>query len=560
MVKNNRVLAQGYFIPSGTAFKNVELVRPPVYIERKNNSFDCGPFELAGSVTNGQRKQIESGRFTTEIVSDNNFVSPVRRRNSASATVVDKTAKSLDKNGINSTKPPKNRSLIDSTQSERGRSEILKVATKTVSQKSATTAKNTRGVNSIDKVRQNGARLKEASNKHVVNTAPLASSSNRHKQGVSIKADTNLEASTSSALDASPQRSSSGTAAQYHSDKGDADLTLPIEPPPFFTKKSSLSPDVSSAFCDRCSITFGVPNSDPEGTHFKAKDLAAAMKGGDYTLRRVPPSAKKTYGFNYKLVESKGGQVALIQFSPKNDTAHFWRIELNPREIGSEGMGQVKLVLKGLVGPDFRDYLADGNLTRLDASLDIDKLRPDDVMIVSNRARSSSLWQRSFTRNGLETWVTETSCLGSPASDYFATVYDKAAQLWRVKGASLTNLRTRIEVRINPRGKDGRAILVKDILQINNPFAVIGVAYYPAPDDDDPWFEFFVHASRHFGQEEALRKIKDRATRSLYRLKLLENEPDWWQPEKLWAEFLSDLKATGLFSGDVFQHAEKAVP
>ena len=149
-------------------------------------------------------------------------------------------------------------------------------------------------------------------------------------------------------------------------------------------------------------------------------------------------------------------------------------------------------------------------------------------------------------------WSTKTTCLGSLKSGFSATIYDKAAQLWEVKGERLTELRTRIEVRINPRGKDRRSIAVKDILQIKNPFAAIGIAYYPAPDDDDPWFEFFVCASRHFGQEEALRKIKDRNKRARYRHKLLENEPDWWQPEKLWAEFLADLRSTGLFPDKIF--------
>lgn len=557
MVKNNRALAQGYFIPSGTAVKNVERGRVPVYIERNMDNF--GPFELAGSPINSKRKQIERGRLSTEIESKNDFDSLVRRRKSDGAALANETAIPRDKNAINSKKLPKNSTAVDLTQSERERSKLRASAQKTDLPKTAKTVKNTRGVNGIDKVRADMARREMASNKHVVDTSSLPNSTHTTQQDTSSKDNTNLQASGRPALDPSPPPSSRGTARLLQPSKGDTDLARPTETPPFLTKKSSLHPVVTSAFCDRCSITFDIPNPDLEGLIFKAKDLAA-IKSNDYTLRKVPPGGKQFYDFNLKLVGPARNQVALIQFNPKNKKASFCRIEFNPREIGAEGIEQIKLILKGLLGQGYRECMADGNFTRLDATFDIDKLRPDDVMIVSNRARNSSLWKRSFNLKGQETWATETHCLGSSESDYFATVYDKGAQLWRVKGECLNQLRTRVEVRINPRGKGGRAILVKDILQIKNPFAPISLAYYPSPDGDDPWFEFFVCASRHFGQEEALRKIKDRSKRAVYRRKLLENEPDWWQPDKLWADFLRDLKATGLFPDKIFQSPKKAAP
>ena len=536
--------------------KKDEGFRLPTGIER---NIDIGRFKLAGSVGFEMVQHRVRGRISKKTQSKTDFYVPERRRKVVSATIAIKTADSFEKAAIKRTKPLKNSIYIDLTRPERGRSELQQNSLITASPKSARQEKNSTGLTGLAKLRANMVKRDTASNKHVVDTSPLPSSltsTGSTEYDPHKNYNTNLAApSDSSLVDLSPQLippRPRDPSEQYPADQGDTGLHLPGDIPPFFSKKSSRHPEVPTAFCDRASITLELPKDDLNEIISRVRDLVAAMKGGLYTLRRIPPGRKKLYDFNYKLVDAAGNQVLLLQFQPKSTKMRFCRIETNPKEIGPEGIYQINLILKGVFGPGYRDYLAEGNFTRLDATLDINKLKPDDVMMVSNRARNSSRWQKSYNLKGHETWETETICLGSSESDYFATIYDKAVQLWRVKGECLADLRTRIEARINPRGKDGRAILVKDILQIMNPFAVISIAYYPAPDDDDPWFEFFVCASRHFGQEEALRKITDRSKRALYRYKLLENEPDWWQPEKLWAEFLSDLKATGLFPDEIF--------
>ena len=537
---------------SGKEFSLVGRGSLPRPIERKH---DDGRYKLAGETSGSKLKSIERGRPAADIRGKNEIDSLERGRKRANAPVAIKTTDSLDRAARMRTKSMKDGVYIDLTRSERRRRDFQQNTATTDKPIAVKTAKNARGVTSLGKMRVNMARQKEISNKHVVDTTLLPNST-ESTQYDPHKNNTNLAAPSDSSLaDPSPQPVPPlprDPSPQYQADPVNTGLDLPADIPPFLFKKSSRHPLVSNAFCDRLAITLKVPEHDLSETIFRFRDLAAAMKSGPYTLRRIPLGRKKLYDCNLKLLDEEGKQVALIQCGPKNKKANFSRIEFNPKEIGPEGIYQIKLILKGLFGHSYSDYLAEGNFTRLDATLDIDKLRTDDVMMVSNRARNSSRWQRSYNLKGHETWATETVCVGSSESDYFATAYDKAVQLWQVKGECLADLRTRIEVRINPRGKDGRAILVKDILQIKNPFAVISIAYYPAPDGNDPWFEFFVCASRHFGQEEALRKIKDRSKRSLYRFKLIENEPDWWKPEKLWAEFLNDLRGTGLFPDEIF--------
>jgi hypothetical protein len=131
-------------------------------------------------------------------------------------------------------------------------------------------------------------------------------------------------------------------------------------------------------------------------------------------------------------------------------------------------------------------------------------------------------------------------------------VYDKAAQLWRVKGTVLDDLRMRIEAHTSPR-KEGKSVALRDLKSINNPLARIHVAAFPDQDADDPFFFFFLCAVRMLGAEEALRRLngKNIAKRAAYRRRLCEYEEDWWNPEKFWQEFLVSLDALGLLPGTV---------
>lgn len=502
---------------------------------------------------NNRVSNIERGRLPTCIEGKTELLRVERRRKPTSVHADIRPSNSIEKNAKKRSNLLQHSDKHDLTQIERERHKFQLSASKTSKLSSFKNAKKPVGVTVLSKTGADKTGQLNASNKHVVATLPVPT----HTDSTQYDPLINYAHLSAPSKEHVNLPNHTDSIQQYQPSKDNTNLAVPAEDDlPFLTKKSSSFPVVRIAFCDRISITYDMPNQDAEDIIFKARDLAVPT-GSHYSLRRWQQTWNKLYDLNYRLVDKNRKQVALFQFGPNNPRTNFARIELNPGEIGPEGIDQVKRILKALVGLNYRDYLAEGSITRLDATVDIDKLRPNDVMICSDRARVSSLWQRGFNRDGHEEWATETLCIGSPTSDYFAVVYDKAAQLWKVKGICLDELRTRIEVRFAPRGKDSRSLCVKDILQIKNPFAPLKVAYYPSPADDDPWFYFFICAIRNIGAEEALRKIKDRNKRALYRQKLLEHEPDWWQPGILWAQFLSYLQATGLFPDEIFQVPKK---
>lgn len=332
----------------------------------------------------------------------------------------------------------------------------------------------------------------------------------------------------------------------------DTNLNAKDQLPAFLTKESLPSEaEVRSAFCDKLAITFDCDPDDQLIFQEKAKRLE---DGGDdhYKLIPVHQEDAKIYRYSYRLVERRGVHVAFLQASPRQRSVRFCRIEFNPNQVDSLGYAEIRRMLRALIGSNFRLNLSEGKITRLDAATDIKKIRPGDLLITSDRTRDSSLWVRHFNRAGREEWETETIALGSANSDYFAQIYDKAAQLFRVKGIEIDNLMTRIEVRTKPRDRNGVSIPVKNILEVRNPFASIHIAYYPGEDEKDYLFNFLVCACRWYGAEEACRMIKDRSLRARYWNKLISEIPEWWNPEGLWTQVIDSLKATGIFSDTIF--------
>ena len=321
---------------------------------------------------------------------------------------------------------------------------------------------------------------------------------------------------------------------------------------PFLVKAPSAHPLVGPAFCDGLANTFSWPGCDDISTLMEVLKDAANLNDSGWALLPFVPHDVSPYRIHRQLLDSYGQQVALLQFHPKSKKTNFARLEFNPVTLGVEGLVLVKRILRLIVGKGYKTVLADGLVTKLHITVDVEKTRPSDHIVFSDRSRTSSLWQRVFGKEGQEECVTETLYIGSETSDYFVRVYDKAAQLWRVKGTVLDDLRMRIEAHTSPR-KEGKSVALRDLKSINNPLARIHVAAFPDQDADDPFFFFFLCAVRMLGAEEALRRLngKNIAKRAAYRRRLCEYEEDWWNPEKFWQEFLVSLDALGLLPGTV---------
>jgi hypothetical protein len=324
--------------------------------------------------------------------------------------------------------------------------------------------------------------------------------------------------------------------------------------PPFLTLSSQIDSAVpDSGFCDKLSCTF-TPTGICDDRLREGLSMLSEPNARGYYLKRLGGKNDRIYRQSFEILKMGGERhMALLQMNPRRTEHHFIRFELNPSEIGMDGVYEVKRVFKALFGERFKVDLSDGNITRLDAAVDVRKIRPDDLMVFSTSARQSGLFQRSFDTSGHETFVTETHTVGSLSSDYFARCYDKAAQVWRVKAEEADGLITRVEVKLKPRTEDGATLRVGDIRNARNPFGALMVAYYPTSGESNYVFNLLVAAARSVGAERALKMIPDRRVRAKYWNLLRDSVPNWWCPEKHWDEVLESLKATGLFSRDIFR-------
>lgn len=323
--------------------------------------------------------------------------------------------------------------------------------------------------------------------------------------------------------------------------------------PPHLILTSQIESAVPSlGFCDKLSCTF-TPKSHGGGRLEDRLSMLSEPNARGYYLKRLGGSCDRIYRQSFQLLKMGDDRpIALLQINPRRTEHHFSRFELNPSDIGLGGVYEVKRVLKALFGERFKDDLRDGNITRLDAAVDVFKIRPDDLMVFSTSARQSGLFQRSFDKSGRETFVTETHTVGSQSSDYFVRCYDKAAQLWRVKAEETDGLITRVEVKLHPRTDNGVTLRVGDIRNARNPFSALVVTYYPTSEHSHYVFNLFVVAARSVGAERALKIISDKRVRSKFWNLLQDSVPNWWCPEKHWDEVLESLKVTGLFPRDIF--------
>ncbi len=430
---------------------------------------------------------------------------------------------------VNTTLQPKKPSIPVSLQNERERRHFDDASAKKTISVATENSKKPGGVAAYHKADGVGCPTKAGSNKHVDSNTSISNQDNNEV----ILDHCDIGHSL-------PEKSE------------DTNLNAKVQLPSFLTKKSLPSEAVvRSAFCDKLAITFDCDPDDQLNFQEKSKRLE---DGGDdhYKLVPVHQEDAKIYRYSYRLVKRGGLHVALLQASPRQRSVRFCRLEFNPNEVDEKGCAEIRRMLRALVSSNFRMNLGNGNFTRLDAATDIKKIRPGDLLISSDRSRDSSLWVRRFNRAGCEEWETETVALGSANSDYFAQIYDKGAQLFRVKGIEIDALRTRIEVRTKPRNSKGVSIAVKDILKVRNPFASIHIAFYPGEDEKDYLLNFLICACRWYGAEEACRMIKDRSLRARYWNKLISEVPEWWNPEALWIQVLDSLKATDIFPDTIF--------
>lgn len=294
---------------------------------------------------------------------------------------------------------------------------------------------------------------------------------------------------------------------------------------------------------DKFSVTIPAPQECQPGVIDAAEDFNRASPA-NLQLTRLARTGR-AYGHSYELFSEEGQKLALIEFEPARRTSNYLRVEFNPAMTKKSGCRLVLRALRYLLGENYQSYLEKGNVTRMDLTIDIEMKAPYGFLVFSPNPRQTTTWGRISEHDGKWTFITETQTVGSPRSDFRAKAYDKTAQIWKVKGKKLDQQLTRVEISLRPRRSGRSSLLVSELLDARNPFDAIRVSHHPMTEED-PHFEFFVCACQMWGTDAAIKRITNKHTRAVYRQRLSNHQPDWWQPDAVWSVFLKRLASIGL--------------
>ena len=204
-----------------------------------------------------------------------------------------------------------------------------------------------------------------------------------------------------------------------------------------------------------------------------------------------------------------------------------------------------------LFGNSYRRLLSKGRITRIDPSVDICGQSIHDLIAYTVKPQENLNWMRCFAKDGTESWKVGSHYLGAERSGRRIVVYDKALQLFEVKGIRPTQAIMRIEVRYCP-DKCGQSARVSDVLNASNPLSAIRLTYLPSTKPVEPSLEFILLGVKAWGLNAALSKVENKAMRSSLRRIMAKHSPTWWNAERIWRQVLRHVRSLRLFSRDCF--------
>lgn len=320
-------------------------------------------------------------------------------------------------------------------------------------------------------------------------------------------------------------------------------------------QRSDQEPLLSGGFCDRLTITFGTKSLDTEDFSLAIHDARKGKKrlsAGHPHLARFTPEKPSPYQFNYRMRGAGGKKLAILQLAPKSTRAAYVRLELNPAALSETDMTDLTDLLAMLFGPDYQSLIGTGRITRLDASVDVKGRHVSDLIVYTICPQKNMYWMRTVPKEGGEIWKLGSQYIGAETSGRQTSLYDKARQLYEVKGVCPTEACTRIEVRFRP-DKGSHSVKIADLLNAKNPLKPINLAYFPLETPGDDFLPFFLAGVREWGCNPALAKIKDKNKRRAIRLAISKQRVEWWQPEQIWDDVLKHIKSLNLFPNACFR-------
>jgi hypothetical protein len=280
------------------------------------------------------------------------------------------------------------------------------------------------------------------------------------------------------------------------------------------------------------------PQGDLLQFYNHAREVAESLKS---LLTALPYAHGERYRANFQLVAEKSNWCSL-QFDPLIATNAPMILDCKPVLIGYEGTGNLKRVLKELLGPSYEKCMHELTISRIEIGVDIPGAKLEELLFLDDTKRSSSM---SFDKTGKLVGLN----LGSPTSARYIVITNETGAVGvrsRPKGL-FDPPEPRVQIRSLIKTEPTRAAA---LLSGQNPFAGIYAVWVPTGPSKwmTPSWLGFIDSCRARGMQAALARISDIELRKKYRKRICRTfRAGWWKPNKMWKRVPSALARLGLF-------------
>ena len=294
--------------------------------------------------------------------------------------------------------------------------------------------------------------------------------------------------------------------------------------------------DIPSPFIDYITITYTPQTADETYEMYNA--ISTHQDYGS-VVRDAPSGSKGAYNRVKKIVidsikEQKKWPLFQWQYVKGSNSIQNVRITFVPKDLGAEGIIDLKHKLLTL-GVDWSSLLKNGNVTRLDVTIDYPNLDINSSLYMPKQAAKTQHWYGQG--------ILETITIGKSTGNQ-TEIYDRGKKREQNKQSGFSGVR--IERRL--KNLHRKLWQIKDL---GNPFLSITLVkplsntspVFAAAGD---WIMFCDSASIR-GLENAL-SLLTLKNRTIYRAHFKNSQLPEWQPVEIWNKWPAYLLESELLS------------
>jgi uncharacterized protein YwbE len=232
---------------------------------------------------------------------------------------------------------------------------------------------------------------------------------------------------------------------------------------------------------------------------------------------------------------------------------NYLKLEWNPAKV-YQGTVKSILNLNNIIPGGFDSLLHKGRITRIDLAVDIQYIKPGNLLFFYPGIQCS--------QNHLKSGKIQTAYLGTKDSEKQFVIYDKKEELIKQNKKHKGHYdippynMTRIELRFRPETEMG----FKELLSIKNPFSslelVASVKPTPAGKTGSDEYRLLQRVCIWEGVNQGLSFISDKSKKKTYHKQLMRQSLNgFWEPDKVWQGLPAALKNAGFHVAKLLQAA-----